>query len=101
MTRVEYAREDGKFSLLCLGHAGYADVGNDIVCAAISTLVQTLVAYKDDLDFKIQAGSFWAYGDASEADALIITGLELIESAYPQYIEVIKGCPTISKNPLT
>ena len=31
------------------GHAGYADAGNDIVCAAVSALAQTLIRSIEDL----------------------------------------------------
>lgn len=40
MTRVTFSsREDKLLSVDILGHAGYADEGEDIVCAAISSAV--------------------------------------------------------------
>lgn len=42
MTRV-YAEQDGDtIRLECRGHAGYAESGKDVVCAAISAICQTL-----------------------------------------------------------
>ena len=44
MTKVKFSRRDGKFfAVECLGHSGYAEEGQDIVCAAISSIVQTAV----------------------------------------------------------
>ena len=41
MTRITiYRNQENAFTgFLCEGHAGYADAGEDIVCAGISTLV--------------------------------------------------------------
>lgn len=39
-------RQDG---IKVSGHAGYAPTGQDIVCAAVSTLIQTLVRSIEDL----------------------------------------------------
>lgn len=97
MTRIDIAKADGEFSLLCQGHAGYASVGNDIVCAAISTLTQTLIKYMMDRDipcnYKVSTGYLWIYGkDCMEAFDAIVAGLEMIEYSYPQYVEISKGC---------
>ncbi len=44
MTKVKFSRRDGKFfAVECIGHTGYAEEGQDIVCAAISSIVQTAV----------------------------------------------------------
>jgi len=97
MTRIELAKAEGEFSILCQGHAGYASVGNDIVCAAISTLTQTLIKYMLDRDidckFKVNSGYLWIYGKGcTQAYDTIVAGLEMIEYSYPQYIEISKGC---------
>ena len=41
MTHISvYRTKEGKYrGFTCIGHAGYADAGEDIVCAAISVLV--------------------------------------------------------------
>lgn len=40
MIRCEVDKEDGVYRRLsCVGHAGFADSGQDIVCAAVSILV--------------------------------------------------------------
>lgn len=44
MTKVRFFRNNGKFvGVECEGHTGYAEEGSDIVCAALSSVVQTAV----------------------------------------------------------
>ncbi len=44
MTRcVLYVRDGQTVGFLCAGHAGYAEAGRDIVCAAVSALTETCV----------------------------------------------------------
>ena len=42
MTRVYASRQGDRFRLECRGHAGYAESGKDVVCAAVSAICQTL-----------------------------------------------------------
>ena len=46
MTRVTLKYGDGKYSVICEGHA----VGSVEVCAAVSTLVYTLLGYLKNAD---------------------------------------------------
>lgn len=43
MTQVIYSNNDRKFAICLQGHAGYAERGKDIVCAAVSVLANELV----------------------------------------------------------
>lgn len=44
MTRVRFSNVGGKFTAVeCEGHTGYSEEGSDIVCAALSSIVQTAV----------------------------------------------------------
>ena len=44
MTHVEIVRKDGHIvSLISEDHTGYAEEGEDIVCAALSSVIQTAV----------------------------------------------------------
>ena len=42
MIKIEMMDTDKGYSLAASGHAGYAPAGQDIVCAAVSVLAQTL-----------------------------------------------------------
>ena len=79
------------------GHAGYAESGSDIVCAAASVLAQNAVnsieQFTEDINedlgelyFKIDAG----YSHETELllNSLIL-GLQGIEEEYMEYIDVI------------
>ena len=85
------------------GHAGYAPIGQDIVCASISTLTETLIAslmeltvsdikvHKEPGDVRIKTGN--ELTDTAEllVDSFFI-GVEGVKGAYPEYIatEAIK-----------
>ncbi len=44
MVKVKFSTKDGKFvGVECEGHTGYAEHGEDIVCAALSSVIQTAV----------------------------------------------------------
>lgn len=44
MVNVKFSTSDGRFvGVECLGHCDYAEEGEDIVCAALSSVVQTAV----------------------------------------------------------
>ncbi len=82
------------------GHAGYAPRGQDIVCAGISTLVQTLVQSFEDLctdeiTYHLKPG--WAqirYGNLSaKAEVLINSfwiGVDMIANRYPDHVTVVR-----------
>ena len=103
MTEVRFYEDSKEFSIEVEGHAGYAEMGSDIVCSAISILIQTLEAYMDvvatETDSEIRSGYAWVYGKGSEAIEsfrTILTGLRLIEATYPEYISIEEGCTLIS-----
>ncbi len=44
MTNIKIFKNDGNIVCVqCMGHTGYAEQGEDIVCAGVSSLVQTAV----------------------------------------------------------
>ena len=84
------------------GHAGYAPVGQDIVCAAISTLAYTLAQnlaltlFDDEYTAEFEDGHAYiqAYPpDDTSADKCrgifmtIANGLAMVEAQYSQYIQ--------------
>ena len=49
MTKVTFSSQGGKLlSVDILGHAGYAEEGEDIVCAAVSSAVMLTTVLLDD-----------------------------------------------------
>lgn len=83
------------------GHANYASVGQDIVCAAVSTLIQGLILSINTLTSDritindISPGSVdIQYGNLSRDAQLLIdsffVGAEMVADSYPDYVRVTK-----------
>ena len=95
---IEVKQNSGSISVK--GHAHYAEPGKDIVCAAVSTLAQTLVASilettTDEIQCDMQPGSVEIkYGALSETAQLLVksffVGINLIADSYPDYVRVYK-----------
>ena len=71
-----------------LGHAGFGEPGKDIVCAALSVLMYTLVDAEPETE--IVCGSGWARltgrKEASGSFGLIARGYRLMAQNYPEYV---------------
>lgn len=82
------------------GHAGYAAHGQDIVCAAISTLTQVFLASveeltEDNLISDIRAGNaLIEYGNLSANAQLLMdsffVGVQMIADEYPHHVKLSK-----------
>lgn len=91
-------QNDGKIHIT--GHACYAPRGSDIICSAISALLQTFVASvdkltSDNIKSDIRRGeAVIVYEDLSENAQLLMDsffiGVSEIESAYPGYVKIEK-----------
>lgn len=89
-------RKDG---ITVIGHAGYAPIGQDIVCAGVSTLTQSLIKSIEDLtadkiEYEISPG--WVgikYGDLSETSKTLVDsffiGICGIAEAYPEHVRIL------------
>jgi hypothetical protein len=103
MTTVTiFQNRDGAFrGFSCDGHSGYADAGEDIVCASVSALVITTIN-------AIAKFTGEGYSDADEDQAVIrfcldkdcshdtelliramILGLEEIAESYESYLQIL------------
>ena len=95
--------EGGKLTMRAEGHAGYAPAGQDIVCAAVSCLMQTL-AYSAAEDehtssciyqgeegpvVNVEAGDSVLMRDKFE---LVADGLDLLAEQYPENVNFKKRC---------
>ena len=80
------------------GHAGYAEPGQDIVCAGVSALVQTLIQSLEELtadkiQYSMQPGTVdIKFGNLSEQAQLLVdsffVGLRLIADEYPENVAI-------------
>ena len=82
------------------GHANYADPGQDIVCAGVSTLAQTLIAAieeltADKIHYSISPGTVDInFGNLSKDAQLLVSsffiGCQMIADTYPDNVRVSK-----------
>ena len=101
MTTVTFFYENGSVTKVrAAGHSGFAERGQDIVCAAVSALVQTAylavkdlgadATYNTDEDSGLFEFSVNASGDKRhDADVILrglLVGLEDLRGGYPKYI---------------
>lgn len=92
---VVRVREDG---VTVSGHAGFAGVGKDIICAGVTSLTQTLIKSLNDLteneiEYEMSSGrADIKYRDLSEAGKLLVDsffiGICLIASEFPDYVRI-------------
>jgi len=107
MIRITYREaKENVLKLLAEGHAGYAPKGQDIVCAAVSTLMQALAfSVNDREDGFAVASSSGAAGTYLELQAratpenrakfeLVTDGLELVAQLYPKFVTFDDGAGT-------
>lgn len=75
-------------SIEATGHANYGKPGEDIICSAVSTLMQTL-ELRGMATIK-EKGNMKVICEDRPALELITEGLNQIERNYPGYVEVIE-----------
>ena len=82
------------------GHAGYAPLGQDIVCSAVSILVQNMVASieelsKDKIEYDLQPGEAWVRYTEELTDVAktlvdsFFIGICAIADDYPEYVQIV------------
>ena len=90
-------RKDG---ISIRGHANYAPIGQDIVCSAVSVLVQTLIQSVEELtadkiEYSMQPGAvdikFWSLSDHSKIliNSFFI-GIQRTSEAFPDNVTLTK-----------
>lgn len=106
MTTVTYKGKDEVFELTAEGHAGYAEIGKDIVCASVSILAYQLGqivtdAYKckklkskpkvilEEGNVRIKCVPFKEYaGEIAYAFYFSFIGFSLLARHYPENVEI-------------
>lgn len=105
MTQITITRLQKKYRLSVEGHAGYAEAGRDIICAAVSILAYTWFnelgilkerGYVENVVEKEAEGSMeitFEVGDDRDKKEAVLTGLETILTGFrtiaknfPQYV---------------
>lgn len=81
------------------GHANYAPIGEDIVCAGVSTLVQTLIQSiedmtEDTIEYSMQSGMVEIRHRNLSANAQLLVdsffiGMNLIAGTYPKHVRIV------------
>ncbi len=98
MTDIQvFYKGDNIVQLKAVGHTDYAPLGEDIVCAGISTLIQTAILavnkmYSIDITQCLEDGKIeLKIPEQTEIQIIIkaiLYGLKDIESGYPQNIKI-------------
>ena len=94
----------GKDHITINGHAGYARMGKDIVCAGVSALVQTLIQSveeltQDTIEYDMKPGKvhikFWNLSSESRTliDSFFI-GCKSIAATYPENVRIVQALTT-------
>lgn len=96
MITIIYDKKGKDMSLQASGHAGYAPKGQDIVCAAVSTLMQSLAYSVDsgtvtcdpggDNILRVQAS--WSLDTLAKFE-LVMDGLMLLAQQYPANVRFV------------
>jgi uncharacterized protein YsxB (DUF464 family) len=96
MINVTFTESGKKLSLRLEGHAGYADVGKDLVCASASILAYTLayIVQQEDETADIRLDSGDTVIECVKTPTIrtafehTLIGLGLLEQNYPQYVKL-------------
>lgn len=93
--------KDGVMEMTAAGHAGYAPAGQDIVCAAVSCLMETLAYSCGDrcdcivdkqpdggVEMRVTA-EYEPYDGVESRFQFVADGLDLLQQAYPDNVRFI------------
>lgn len=83
------------------GHAGFGPPGQDIVCAGVSALFQTLIWSIEDLtdariEYDLMSGKAWLKHEESlteDVNLLVrsfFIGIEAIRDTYPEFVRIVR-----------
>lgn len=97
MIRIKYNRDDGRHFLTVTGHAGYAEYGQDIVCAGVSAVSFALLAFLEqegvrfDTAEAVSGALDVACMGSDRVDAafdMALAGYNLIADNYPDCVDL-------------
>lgn len=99
MINITFSLNNDEYELSMNGHAGYSDFGNDIVCAAASSLAYALLGFLENCDAVSDLDSIERSGEmeiscvgdkkiVKAAFNMAVIGFLQLEKAYPDHIRV-------------
>ncbi len=88
MIEVVCCEKSGK--IIVSGHAGAAEYGNDLVCAAASMLAIAAKKAFGDEKVRLESGHAELELQSEDAVRVIMAGYEWLEDNCPQYVKVIR-----------
>lgn len=106
MLKVTFEQKDNNLILKLEGHAGYAEIGKDIVCASASILACTVAQFVQEAErrgdlkstptVKLESGNAFISCEPTEdilfgmQDMYLFAelGYEILAQNYPQYVEL-------------
>ena len=109
MINVTFTESGKKLSLRIEGHAGYDEIGKDIICASASILALTVAQFvmetehhgdlKSPAEVRLESGDTYISCEPSEEMwcgvqnmySFAMIGYAILEHNYPQYVRLIKS----------
>jgi uncharacterized protein YsxB (DUF464 family) len=104
MITVTFTERGKNLSLRLEGHAGYAEYGNDIVCASASILAHTLALIVEmhgfDVNINLESGNTTIECRCTDHPMMDVVrdafnfanvGYALLAHNYPQYVRLIES----------
>ena len=95
MITIRHREKRNNRTIIVSGHAGAAEPGKDIFCAAASTLMMTLLSALDraEIDAIEIVGDGYVYVQCTDAGAemiyyTVLTGYYTLAMNYPEYYRV-------------
>ena len=102
MTRITWDAAENRMEFK--GHAGGGEAGKDLICAAVSTLMYTLIEAVGNHFEALMPNIYMADGEASVSCSpgkghkavcwtimeTVFTGCELLAKEYPEHVQAIK-----------
>ena len=97
MIEARYDRDGEMHTLFVRGHAGYAEKGQDIVCAGVSAIVYALIGWLEnnleayvDIDETSGYVSISCEGDEKVEAVFYMAaiGIENIANTYPDHVDI-------------
>ena len=99
MIEIVFSLSENEYELSINGHANYSDRGNDIVCAAASSLAYALLGFLENCPSVLELNSIEHSGEmqidcigdkkiVKTAFNMAVIGFLQLEKSYPEHISV-------------